>query len=62
LSESGDSSIVTEHDIGEDNGTVYLAREFLEGTSLNKIIDGNKLSLKEIVNIGIQVAEALNFA
>jgi hypothetical protein len=50
LSEPEDSSIVTEHDIGEDNGTVYLARKFLKGISLNKIIEGNMPSLKGIVN------------
>jgi serine/threonine-protein kinase len=55
-------AIVTVYDVGEDKGTVYLAMEFLEGTSLDRIIDGKKLSLEEIVNMGIQVAEALNYA
>ena len=55
-------AIVTVYDVGEDKGTVYLAMEFLEGTSLDKIIDGKKFSLKEIVNVGIQVAEALDYA
>ncbi len=55
-------AIVTVYDVGEDKGTVYLAMEFLEGTSLDRIIEEKKLSHEEIVNMGIQVAEALDYA
>lgn len=55
-------AIVTVYDVGEDKGTVYLAMEFLEGTSLDRIIHEKKLSLEEIVNVGVQAAEALDYA
>ena len=32
-------SIVTIHDAGEDNGTAYIAMEFLEGKTLRDILD-----------------------
>ncbi|UCH23920.1 MAG: serine/threonine protein kinase, partial [Deltaproteobacteria bacterium] len=55
-------AIVTVYDVGEDKGTVYLAMEFLEGTSLDRIIHEKKLSLEEIVDMGVQAAEALDYA
>jgi len=36
--------------------------EFLEGKPLNEIIQEKKLSLKELVDIGVQTAGALDYA
>jgi serine/threonine protein kinase len=55
-------NIVTVYDAGEDQGTVYIAMEFLEGEPLNKVTEGKRWSLKEIVNLAIQVAETLDYA
>jgi serine/threonine protein kinase len=55
-------NIVTVYDVGEDHGTIYIAMEFLEGEPLNKVIEENKLSLKEIIQLGIQAAETLDYA
>jgi eukaryotic-like serine/threonine-protein kinase len=53
---------VTVFDIGEDQGTVYIAMEFLEGESLQDVIDSRELGIKEVVDLGIQVAETLDYA
>jgi serine/threonine protein kinase len=55
-------NIVTVFDVGQDHGTIYIAMEFLEGIPLNDVIQENNLTIDEIVNIGIQVAETLDYA
>ncbi len=56
-------NIVTVFDVGKDHGTIYIAMEFLEGKPLSKVIKENELNNKaEILDIGIQIAEALNYA
>ena len=55
-------NIVTVFDVGEDHGTIYIAMEFLEGRSLDLITRKQRLSLEKIVDLGIQVAEALDYA
>jgi serine/threonine-protein kinase len=55
-------NIVTIHDVGEDHGTVYIAMEYLEGTPLFDIIKDKHLETRELVDIGIQIAETLEYA
>ena len=54
--------IVTIYDAGEDQGNVYIAMEFVEGTPLNEIIRERAFTPEETVDIGRQVAETLNYA
>lgn len=57
-------SIVTVHDIGQDeSGMSFIAMEFVEGQNLKEILaQGRPLSFDEIGDIIAQVAEALDFA
>ena len=55
-------NIVTVYDVGQDQGSIYIAMEFLEGTPLNEIIQEKRLALAEIVDLGVQMAEALDYA
>ncbi len=55
-------AIVTVYDIGRDHGTIYIAMEFLEGTSLDELMARRTFTIPEIIDIGIQVAEALDYA
>jgi formylglycine-generating enzyme required for sulfatase activity/predicted Ser/Thr protein kinase len=54
-------NVVTVHDFGEtDDGLVYLVMEFLEGMSLGQLIKKNgPLALYHVLEIGIQICEAL---
>jgi serine/threonine-protein kinase len=54
--------MVVVYDIGEDQGTVYIAMEFLEGSPLNEIIQNKTLTTLEIIELGVQVADALDYA
>ncbi|HLN00897.1 MAG TPA: protein kinase [Bryobacteraceae bacterium] len=50
------------YEIGEDGGIQYLAMEFIEGSPLEKRIDGKPLAVHEISDIGAQIADALDAA
>ena len=54
--------IVTVYDVGEDQETVYIAMEFLEGVPLSTYAKECSLSSNELASIGIQVAESLDYA
>ena len=53
--------IVTIHDFGAKEGWHYIATELVEGKTLHALIHEG-LGLKEILTIGMQVAEALSAA
>ena len=53
---------VTVHDIGEEKGDIYIAMEYIEGTSLSDIIKEKRLDAKEVVEFGVQIAETLEYA
>src|SRR5689334_2655929 len=55
--------ICTVYDIGEYHGTPFLVMELLEGQNLkSRIATRTPLSLPEILQIGIQIADALDAA
>src|SRR5260221_511685 len=51
--------ICTIHDIEDSNGHPFIVMEKLEGASLKERIRGNPMELEEILDIGIQVTDAL---
>jgi serine/threonine-protein kinase len=56
-------NIITVYDFGEDNGVLYLAMEFLEGKSLEKIVqEQTVLPIETILPIYDQVCSALDHA
>lgn len=55
-------NIVTIYDMGEEQGTIYIAMEFLEGRSLSDVLRESRFDIKEAMTFGIQIAETLNYA
>lgn len=55
-------NIVTVYDVGQDQGTIFIAMELLKGRSISDLARERRLGTDEIVRIGIQVAEALDYA
>ncbi len=56
-------NIITVYDFGEDNGVLYLAMEYLEGKSLEKIVQEQAvLPIETILPIYDQVCSALDHA
>ncbi|HET9409892.1 MAG TPA: protein kinase [Candidatus Sulfotelmatobacter sp.] len=56
------AGICTIYDVGEEDGLAFIAMEFIDGVSLRDLLRGLPLPLSEILRIGIQIADALEFA
>src|SRR5882762_33713 len=54
--------ICTIYDIGEHNGRPFIVMEFLDGQTLKARINGRAMDMREVLEIGIQLASALEVA
>ena len=50
------------YEIGEHDGAPFLARQHLEGQTLKHVIGGRALELERALELGIQIADALDAA
>ncbi len=55
-------NICTLHDIGQTDGRPFLAMEYLEGQTLRDRIADGLLKLEQILDLGIEIADALDAA
>ncbi|MGO9126746.1 MAG: protein kinase domain-containing protein [Terriglobales bacterium] len=55
-------NICTIYDIGEQDGQAFIAMELLEGETLKQRLDGKVLKVEQVIEFGIQIADALDAA
>src|SRR5262244_1701237 len=55
-------NICTIHDIGEHEGQHFIAMELLEGGTLRQRIGGKPLDVTTLIDLGIEIADALDAA
>jgi predicted Ser/Thr protein kinase len=56
------SNICTVYDIGEDEGQPFIVMELLTGSNLRELLAAGPLKIQHLVEIGIQIADALDAA
>src|SRR5689334_22569301 len=53
-------NILTIYDIGETDGTVFIAMELVEGRTLRELVaSGDPLPTRKLLDVGVQTAEGL---
>jgi serine/threonine protein kinase/tetratricopeptide (TPR) repeat protein len=56
------TNITTIHEIDEFEGQMFIVMEYCEGKTLKQVIEKETLSIKKILEIGIQICEGLAMA
>src|SRR5713226_5063180 len=55
-------NIITIYEMGDEGGRHFIATEFVDGVTLRKQLSGAPMDFSKVLNIAIQIAEALEEA
>jgi eukaryotic-like serine/threonine-protein kinase len=54
--------ICTIYDVGEEDGSAFIAMEYLEGSTLDRLIATSRLPNSTVISIALEIADALDAA
>jgi eukaryotic-like serine/threonine-protein kinase len=55
-------NICTIHDIGEENGRLFIAMEFMDGATLKDLVQSKPLEVDRLIELAVQVVDGLEAA
>ncbi len=55
-------NICTIYDVGQEDGQAFIAMEYLDGATLKHMIEGRPLKTAQLLELGIQISDALEAA
>src|SRR5262245_44300290 len=55
-------NICTIHDVGEFESRHFIVMEYLDGRTLNRVLDGGPMPTAELLDLGVQMADAVEAA
>ncbi|HEY0458749.1 MAG TPA: protein kinase [Pyrinomonadaceae bacterium] len=55
-------NILTIHEFGVEDGTIFIASEFVKGETLRERLSGEPINFRKVLDIVLQIAAALNAA
>ena len=55
-------SIVSVHDSGEHEGSLFFVMPFVEGANLRSMLKNESLSLGDLIEVAVQIADALEYS
>ncbi len=55
-------AVATTYDIGEDDGTLFIVMELVEGETLSDRLQRGPLSVRQTLGMTLQIADALDEA
>ena len=55
-------NIVSVHEVGREDGSIYIASDFIDGASLDEWVQAHPLTVRESVELCAKIAEALHHA
>src|SRR6202162_975759 len=56
------ANICTIHEIDEVNGQAFIVMEYLDGTTLKRRIEGKPIAFEQVIEWGVEIADALEAA